>query len=409
MEPGYQSYDCTGCGDCCRGRFAIVISQEDRDRIVEQKWDEKELGLGGKPLFTPQGDGFKLAHREDGSCVFLQPDAKCRIHALHGEAAKPLACRLYPFTFVPTGNNVRVDVRFDCPATAGNLGRPITAHKSDLQVLVKTAVPPDALTAEPPPLYGKVRMTWDQLARVTQAFERVLLDVSLDITRRVGACVNLVDVLREAQIGDVSAKDLPEFLDDAASHVQEAAVHDSLDRTAPNGTHLAAFRQLLNVYGRIDTVGEKPRMIRRLNTVFRMLAGKGIIPPLRDGLPNVTFADVENARGIPSGPAAQAIERYLHVHLTSMGFFGQTFYNRDYLDGMSALLLTYPLICWFARVFAISEGLETPDVGCVERAIMIVDHQHGITPLLNLPSERARTNYLCERSVLRSLVVWYGS
>lgn len=408
MPPGLQSYDCSGCGDCCRGRFAVVISQTDRERIVAQGWSDEELGLAGKALLTPSHEGFQLAHRADGACVFLSEDNRCRIHARYGEAAKPLACRLYPFSFVPLGNEARVDVRFDCPATAANRGRPITAHRPELLELVKQAVPEQASALPVPPLYDDVQLTWTQLCRITATFERVLLDVSLDLTRRIMACVNLVDILRHPRTAQAGRK-LDDFLDGAAAEVQEAAVHETMRRIAPSGPQRMAFRQLLGVYGRMDQVGQKAQVGRRLNVSLRMLAGKGRVPPIREGFPPVAFAAIENARGIPVGGAAQALERYLHVHLVSMGFFGRSFYQRSYLDGMNALLLTYPLVCWLARAFAVSDGLPEPDAACVERALMLVDHQHGITPLLDIPSERFRARFLSERSVLRSLTLWYGS
>ncbi len=407
---GFQQYDCTGCGDCCRGRFAIIISEADRARIAAQEWSREELGLGRQPLFAPQGDGFHLAHRKDGACVFLGDDNLCRIHARYGEAAKPLACRLYPFTFVPGGGGqVRVNVRFDCPATASNLGRPIAVHQAELQELVNDAVPSDAAALPPPPFCDGVSLTWEQLGRITQTFEQVLLDVSLDITRRVVACVSMANALRHSEIGSLKGRKLSDFLDALASEVQESAADDPLERDAVPGPARLAFRQLAGLYGRYDRVGERAQFGRRLGVSLRMMAGKGAVPPIRDGFPPVRFDAIEGARGIPTGTAAGAMERYLHVHLSSMGFFGAAFYGRSYLDGMNALLLTYPLACWFARAFAVSEGLLQPDAACVERALMIVDHQHGVSPLLNIPTERARTRLLCEESTLRSLVIWYGS
>ncbi len=407
--PGLQNYDCTGCGDCCRGRFAIIITQADRDRIVSQEWSDEELGLGGKPLFTPKGEDYQLAHRADGACVFLQDDNLCRIHARHGEAAKPLSCRLYPFTFVPLGNQVRVDVRFDCPATATNLGRPVAAHRPELLELAKTAVPGQADKQPAPPFYDDVRLTWGQLGRITEAFERVLLDVSLDITRRVMACVDLAYLLRHPRIVGLEGKKLGDLLDAAEAEAQEGAADDDLDRAAPSGPERLFFRQLLGLYGRIDQVGGKPQLGRRLSVSLRMIGGKGQVPPIRDGFPAVSFDDTEAGRGIPADGAAQALERYLHTHLSGMGFFGSSFYGRPYLDGLNALLLTYPLVCWYARAFAAGEGRAEIDAACVQRALMIVDHQHGITPLLNIASERFRTKALCGHDTLRSLVVWYGS
>jgi lysine-N-methylase len=433
MQPGFQQYDCTGCGECCRGRFAIVINKDDRDRIVDQHWSDEDLGLAGKPLFTPHGDDFQLAHHADSSCAFLQEDGRCRIHAVHGEAAKPLACRMFPFQFVPLGNQVRVDVRFNCAATSANLGRPITEHRADLLELLKTAVPAERAADMPvPPLHGSVQLTWEQLSRITKTFERVLLDVSLNITVRLTACVDLVELLREAPPEAFNGKALSEYLDEAAYIVTENALGDPLvadtraptptaslkgresggsqaGKVAPSNTHLAAFRQVLAIYGCVDKVGVKARLWQRLTLQLRMLAGKGNVPTLQEGFPKVRFAGIENGRGIPSGDTALALERYLHVHLMAMGFFGPSFYNRSYLDGMSSLLFTYPLICWFARAYAASDGLPEINRSCVERALMIVDHQHGIASALDSPSERYRTNFLCERAVLRSLIIWYGS
>jgi lysine-N-methylase len=367
------------------------------------------LDLAGHALFTPHGADFQLAHRADGACVFLREDGRCRIHARDGEAAKPLACRLYPFRFVPLGSQVRVDVRFDCPSTAGNFGRPIPAYRSALLELLAQAVPEQAATLPVPPLYGAVQPTWAQLCRITETFERLLLDETLDLTRRVVACVNLAALLRQPRVITLEGRKLSELLDTVASKVREAAGTDALRRVAPPGMVRTTFRQLIGVYGRLDRVGEQAQLLRRLKLSLRMLAGTGLLPPLRDDLPAVAFAAIEQAGGIPAHGAAQVVERYLHFRFAGMGFFGRAYYQRGYLDGMNALLLTYPLICWFARVFAAGEGLPTPNAACVERALMIVDHQHGITPVLDFPSERFRTHFLCERSTLRSLVIWYGS
>ncbi|MGO8671543.1 MAG: YkgJ family cysteine cluster protein [Capsulimonadaceae bacterium] len=407
--PGFQRYDCTGCGDCCRGRFAILISQEDRDRIEKQGWTDEELNLGSQPLFKRRGDQFQLAHRPDGACVFLQEDNLCRIHARHGEPAKPLACRLYPFRLIPLGDEVRVDVRFDCPATSGNLGRPIADHRKDLQKLMGDAVPEDGAGTPDWPLFEGVRMGWPALRRVTETFERVLLDVSLDITRRVTACVNLAALLSDRRVAALREDDLDTFLDEVAGKVQEAAIQDPLTREPLHGAEAKSFRQLVSLYARIDQVGERSRTLDRLKSSFAMLRGSGAVPRLREGFPTVDFAGIEAPRGVPAGAAAQSIERYLHVHLAGMGFFGPSFYRRSYLAGIGSLLLTFPLACWFARAYAVEGGMEALDQSCVERALMIVDHQHGTTPLLNIPTERVRTRMLSDRAVLRSLVIWYGT
>jgi lysine-N-methylase len=404
-----QHYDCTGCGDCCRGRFAIIITQADRDRIEKQGWSDSELGLEGKPLFVPRGSDFQLAHDSTGACVFLGDDNLCRIHGKYGEAAKPLACRMYPFRLIPLGSQVRVDVRFDCPATSGNLGRAIPAHKADLTVLLKSVAPEGVSDAVVPKFNATTTLPWAQLARVMEAFDRVLLDVSIDITRRIAGCVNLNAILRQMRLTGIGDADLDELLDTLTADVQAAAAADPLKRKPLLGIEGSMFRHLLDIYCRIDEVGKRSSQSSRLATSLRMLSGQGSVPALRDGFPITTFKAIDALSSIPTGDAALAVERYLHVHLTSMGYFGRGFYGRSFTDGLNSLLLTYPLISWVARAIAIGEGLATIDKQCTERAMAIIDHQHGVTPMLNTSSSKFVTNMLTDRRVLRALVIWYGS
>jgi len=404
----FQNYDCTGCSACCRGRFGINITADDHDRIVAQGWTCQELGIPEQRLVKRQGDQYKLAHRPDGSCVFLQEDGLCRIHAKFGEPAKPFGCRMYPFRLIPAGNQIRVDMRFDCPPVASNSGRPVPAHRSDLTDLFKL-VAANNVEAKAPPFFGNVTLTWPQLARVTDAFQTVLVDVSVDITRRIVACINMAALLRDPRVANLPDAEFGEYLDELVASVQEVAINDPIVRRAPHSLQHLALRHIIGIYGRIVRVIDKPKPAQLLVTSLRMLGGNGNLPPLRDELAKVTFAQTEQSMGVPSGDAALAIERYLHMHLISMGFFGRAFYGRSYLDGLNALLLTYPILCWFARAEAISSELTTLTKESAERAMLIVDHQHGSAPTLNNANVRALTNFLCDRASLRAIAIWYGS
>ena len=65
-----------------------------RARIDEEGWSDK-LGVAS---YVRLGRGWALNKRADGACVFLDDDNRCRIHTAFGEAAKPAACRLFPFS-----------------------------------------------------------------------------------------------------------------------------------------------------------------------------------------------------------------------------------------------------------------------------------------------------------------------
>ncbi len=402
--PSYQCYDCRGCGICCRGIFAIGLQADERDRIEAQGWGD-DPAMAGKTLFITQGSRTLLAHDAQGACVLLDAHGRCRIHAKFGEPAKPLACRLYPFKFIPAGTQARTDIRFDCPAVAANEGRPLREHREAAKVLLPlTAV--DAV--EPPPFCGKTRLSWAQLDRVTATFSRLLRHSALDLTQRIVACVNVAAALGSMRISSLDDGGLRELLEAAFAKVTATASEETMVRLRPLLIERAAFRQVLAVYGREDRRGESGVMWGRLTTALRMLAGSGVTPPLRPDFPAVPFAALEEPLGIPPDEVMAPLIRYYRFRLESLGFFGAGFYGFDYLDGLNALLLTYPITLWFARLFALGRDMVFPDQACMEQALQVVNHAHGVVPIFRLPQERTRLRFLGERTTLRRLVVWYG-
>lgn len=407
--PSYQHYDCQGCGNCCRGIFVIRITTEERDRIRAQGW-ESDPELQGIELFKPAGEKgkFLLAHRDDGSCVFLDERGLCRIHAKFGEPTKPLACRVYPFKLIPTGDRVRADLRCDCPAIPANHGRSLSEYRDAVREFIPLVVPPAAAELPPAPLYGRVQLDWSRLERVNELFLRLVQTRSLDLTTRLVACVNVSAALHSKHLAVIDEHKLREMLEVIYKKVVATAVEDPLVRLKPLAIERLTFRQLLGLYGREDRRGERGVLLKRLSLSLRMLAGQGLVPPLRLGFPEVPFAALDEPLGLPPDEVVEPLARYLRLRLESMGFFGPGFFGYPYLDGLNVLLLTYPLTFWFARVFAAEKGLPAPDRACIERGISIVNHYHGMLPVFNLPLERFRFHFLCERGTLRRLLLWYG-
>ena len=99
-----QQWDCQGCGDCCR-TYAVRTTLEEKKRIEAQDWsDVPEIAASTRTVWEKRIKDFRLNHRDDGACVFLGPDNRCRMHAKYGAASKPAACRIYPFTLTPAGD-----------------------------------------------------------------------------------------------------------------------------------------------------------------------------------------------------------------------------------------------------------------------------------------------------------------
>src|SRR4051812_24628032 len=194
-----QNWDCHSCGDCCRS-YMVPVTAEERARIEGQGW-EKQPDFQNVPLFTQTGVETHLAHRPDGTCVFLGPDNRCRIHAAHGAAAKPLACRLYPFLLVPAGDHWNVGLRMACPSAAENKGGPLADHLREARefaALLEAGNAKGVEGAPPPPLYGSQVVPWGDVGRIAAAVSNMLADPADPFERRWRKVLFVVSMLRKA-------------------------------------------------------------------------------------------------------------------------------------------------------------------------------------------------------------------
>src|SRR3990172_4019055 len=117
--PG-QRWSCHSCGDCCRTLVGHLFAHE-CERLDQQGWAD-ELGIAP---YVQVGRGWVLNKQPDGACVFLDDNNLCRIHAKLGAEAKPLACRIFPFSIRPVPGGWQASLRFDCPSVTASKGQPI--------------------------------------------------------------------------------------------------------------------------------------------------------------------------------------------------------------------------------------------------------------------------------------------
>jgi len=400
--PGYQCYDCQVCGKCCGGIFTVVLQPGEAERVREQGW---EAELQGTPPFVKHGKGFRLNNREDGKCVFLDENNRCRIHAKFGLEGKPIACQLYPFKFIPTEQTVHADLRFDCPAVAGNAGRPVTEYRTELEEMLPKLV---AGAAKPAPFHDRLRLEWAQLERITTELVRLMSLRELDLTARVAGCIQFSAILRHLNRQALDLSTLDQVLETIYNTVVLALAQDPLARIQPSAGTLTSFRQLLVIYAREDRRGEKVPVGTRYGQFFSMMGGQGMVPPLRPDFPTVPFSALEPSIGYPPDEVVEPLERCLRVRLESMGFFGGGFAGYSYLDGLNALLLTYPAAFWFARLHAVGKDLIAPDAECIAKGVSVVNHVHGLAAVFKFPLERYHLRALGNPVILRKLAVWYG-
>ena len=92
-----ELFECTKCGDCCRGYGGTYLTEQDIQRIAEYIDIDREIFIA--KYCSLSGDTPLIAQKKDGYCIFW--DELCTIHPV-----KPRMCKQWPFI-----ESVLVDVK----------------------------------------------------------------------------------------------------------------------------------------------------------------------------------------------------------------------------------------------------------------------------------------------------------
>ncbi len=406
--PVLQNWDCHLCGQCCK-EYAVAVTDDERKRIDEQGWARRPEFAGTK-LVVRDGflsDKFRLNHRADGSCVFLDETGRCRIHMEFGGTQKPLACQVYPYMLVPAGDHWRVGVRFACPSASANKGRPVSEQAVDiasfaLQLEEREGVRGRSL--KPPRLSGLQRVSWDDLGRFVKALSAILGNSTEPLTFRWRSALALANLCRTAKFNNVTGRRLDEFL---AMVGPGLTAELPADVPPPTGIGRVLFRLTAAVYCRRDT-GAKRGLAQRnrlalLLAARRFARGTGPVPRLHAWLPEVTFEQMEEPTGQIPEESIQLFERYYRTKLESYQFFGPTHFHCKFWDGLDALALTLPITLWMSRAFR-----DKPRADAIETALQIVDDNFGYNMLLGSRRHQWITRLLAGRGEIERLIEWYA-
>ncbi len=143
---GQQRFTCHQCGRCCRHGWDIPIlpaeAEAYRAAHAERWYRERDDGPEGAtsdPFEKARRDGslLRLRKRPDGTCGFLSPAGRCRIHEELGERRKPLACRAFPFRFHPVMGRTLVVPSFSCPTVVRNQGADLPSQHKQIERLAR--------------------------------------------------------------------------------------------------------------------------------------------------------------------------------------------------------------------------------------------------------------------------------
>ncbi|HET6575895.1 MAG TPA: YkgJ family cysteine cluster protein [Fimbriiglobus sp.] len=425
--PVLQRWDCRGCGDCCK-TYHVRVSDAERARLAAMDWRADPDMTGVDPVVWDKHLGdYRLNHTADGTCVFYGPDGRCRIHAKFGAAAKPMACRIYPFALAPAGDHWRVGIRFACPSAAANAGRPLPDHATDLREyaglleadaecspLAPRAGSEDRSRSErttvpPPELKPGQAVGWPDLLRFVKVIGDVLAEPGTPIDYRLRKVIALASLCRRSRFETVTGPRLKEFLEVVTAALDDDVVARAEDVPPPGWVGRTIFRQALMVYCRHDhgpTSGiARTGRLTRFKSAWRFARGTGAVPKLHGLLPATTFAAAERPAGPLSKESDALLTRYYRVKVESLQFCGAVNFHRTFWDGLDSLLLTFPAILWLGRVLTTADRPRDKAVGL---AVRIVDDHFGFNKLLGSGRQLWATRILADRGELAKLIAWYA-
>ena len=403
--PPIQNWSCHGCTDCCRNHLLVQLLPEDKQRIEKQGWTRAD-GVDPGSMIVGKGGHFRLGHQSNGACVFLDPSGRCRIHAKFGEAAKPLACRLYPLVIHPAGQKVVVGLRFSCPSVAANRGQPLAEQKAEIQKLAEYVALNHFRDIPPPAVLAGSGTEWPDLLRFVKWLDTSMAVKETPLTLKFLRTLHWLGKVEKGSFSQISGPGADEILEALFQGAKKKlpVLPESPER--PGSFSRLFFRLLVLEHARMITV-EDLRVPGRhrwkmLGAAWRFVRA-GRTPALREGLEPVEFAAIEQ-RFEPFSPAIEAmLTRFFRVKIQSLHFCGRAFYNRPLIEGFRNLALLYPVILWLGRWQAAGQERTNLTEADVARAMSMVDYHYSYSPYLAW-----RVRLLTQRDDIARLCAWYG-
>ena len=410
-----QHFDCEGCTHCCR-ELVVQLTDADRELLDRQGWSGK-LGVES---YVRLGGKLVLNHRSEGGCVFLTDHGKCRIHVEHGPTAKPLACRLYPFTLEVASEGLRAGIRFDCPTVAGDGGRPLDAHRrnlTDLAGQLRRAMPSEyGRGAEDLKAAAGLALSPSAADRLIVELDHWIRNRDRPLHQRLCGLHELVRALGEASLKrfdeDLLLELVKLLMADMPTFVEESEKTPVPPPTARQGKllRLAVFAHCEHIAFQQARAPFMSAVRYRWNQIVRarrMGRGVGRIPRLGSLEADVGFDEIDRTvagSAMDADKCDHLLTRYLQARITCRTAFGGAYYGWDLLDGLRSLLMALAVMGWLARLVGRARRADEFEFEDVVKAVGMVDRSVGRAAELGASSARLRVHYLSrDQGLLRLL------
>jgi hypothetical protein len=307
------------------------------------------------------GFSYSLDKNQGGTCSFLTEDKKCRVH----DTAKPVMCKLFPYTFMHCPDGLRVGLSFASTGVLLNSGAPLLDQEPLLRELG------ELFDTMHPDLARSNLEKWSRSEFVAGALLDWdnFMDYSEPYLSRLAALIapdpieNLVPERSKNCSGDTAQAVLSDMFDVLCQSLPV----EMLSPLGKRFPHLAAEdldQFILMPLYRAYLRAEGPIMEDEIaQAVMTYLQNEKKELYFKIGDRKITFAELRAVEIDPlTGAEQDLINRFVYVRLFARLYFGPGFSMMPLLSGIFHLTTLVVIVSLALKIDALTETLRQPPV-----------------------------------------------
>jgi Fe-S-cluster containining protein len=364
IPPGIR-FQCTACGHCCH-EYPVPLTDGDvmRLRAAEGVVADQAISLltsSERSQSGLAGFSYSLDKNQGGTCSFLTEDKKCRVH----DTAKPVMCKLFPYTFMHCPDGLRVGLSFASTGVLLNSGAPLLDQEPLLRELG------ELFDTMHPDLARSNLEKWSRSEFVAGALLDWdnFMDYSEPYLSRLAALIapdpieNLVPERSKNCSGDTAQAVLSDMFDVLCQSLPV----EMLSPLGKRFPHLAAEdldQFILMPLYRAYLRAEGPIMEDEIaQAVMTYLQNEKKELYFKIGDRKITFAELRAVEIDPlTGAEQDLINRFVYVRLFARLYFGPGFSMMPLLSGIFHLTTLVVIVSLALKIDALTETLRQPPV-----------------------------------------------